>query len=73
MQDVSILYEAALSNLYADVTSKLRESGVDETIIHALNSTFSSTGLHGNLFYGLETHYRQLQYYKSHFNFVVCI
>ena len=72
MQDVSALYEAALSNLSADVEMKLRGSGVDETIIQTLNSTFSPTGLHGNLFYGLGTHYRQLQYYKSNFNFVVC-
>ena len=71
MQDAGSLYDAALSNLHADVSDVLRKAGVDASIISGVTSLFTPNGPHGNLFSGLETHYRQLQYYKSHFHFVV--
>ena len=71
MQDVGSLYDTALSNLHADVLDALRRAGVDSSTIPGLSSVFSSSGPHGNLFSGLETHYKQLQYYKNNFHFVV--
>ena len=70
MQDVGCLYDAALSNLHADVSEMLRNAGVDSSIISQLAPVISPSGPHSNLFGGLETHYRQIQY---HFHFVVSI
>jgi hypothetical protein len=71
MQDVGALYDAALSNLHADVTEALTKAGVESASILELSSIFSPSGPHGNLFSGLETHYKQQQYYKKHLDFVV--
>lgn len=71
MQDTGALYEAAMSNLYADVATKLQEEGVAHDVVRKVGSIFSPTGPHGQLFGGLETPYRQLKYFKEHFQFVV--
>lgn len=68
MQDFGCLYDAALSN---DVSEVLRKSGVDNSIILQLAPIFSPNGPHSNLFSGLETNYKQIQYYKKQFHFVV--
>ena len=73
MQDVGALYDAALSNLHVDVTEALTKAGVDSATISGLSPIFSPTGPHGNLFTGLETCYKQQQYYKNHLHYVVSI
>lgn len=73
MQDVGALYDAALSNLHADVTDALTKAGIESATILELSSIFSPSGPHGNLFSGLETHYKQQQYYKKHLHFVVSV
>ena len=71
MEDVGSLYESALVNIHAHVSSLLKESGISAETIPDLSAIFSPDGIHGSLFRGLETHARQLQYYKSHLQFVV--
>lgn len=71
MEDVGSLYESALVNIHAHVSSLLNESGISPETIPDLSAIFSPDGVHGSLFRGLETHARQLQYYKSHLQFVV--
>lgn len=71
MEDVGSLYESALVNIHAHVSSALNESGIPPETIPNVSAIFSPDGVHGSLFRGLETHARQLQYYKSHLQFVV--
>lgn len=71
MEDVGSLYESALVNIHAHVSSALNESGISPETIPDLSAIFSPDGVHGSLFRGLETHARQLQYYRSHLQFVV--
>ena len=71
MEDVGSLYESALVNIHAHVSSLLNESGISPETIPHLSAIFSPDGVHGSLFRGLETHARQLLYYKSHLQFVV--
>ena len=71
IQDVGALYDAALSNLHADVTEALTKAGVESATISEISSMFTPSGPHGNLFSGLETHYKQQQYFKKHLNYVV--
>lgn len=71
MEDVGSLYESALTNIHAHVSKVLIDSGINPERLPDLSTIFSPNGVHGNLFKGLETHARQLQYYKSHLQFVV--
>ena len=71
MEDVGSLHESALMNIHAHISSVLNESGISPETIPNLSTIFSPDGVHGSLFRGLETHARQLQYYKSHLQFVV--
>ena len=48
----------------------LTKAGVESATILELSSIFSPSGPHGNLFNGLETHYKQQQYYL---HFVVSV
>ena len=73
MKGIGSLYESALVNIHAHVSSVLNESGISPDTIPNLSAIFSPDGVHGSLFRGLETHARQLQYYKSHLQFVVSI
>ena len=71
MEDVGSLYESALTSIHAHVSGVLTDSGINVETVPDLSTIFSPNGVHGNLFRGLETHTRQLQYYKSHLQFVV--
>ena len=52
MEDVGSLYESALVNIHAHVSSLLNESSISPETIPDLSAIFSLDGVHGSLFSG---------------------
>lgn len=71
MEHVQALYDVALTNVQADVLEALKEAQIQPSSIPRLDRIFSQRGPHGDLFQGLDSHYKQIKYYKEHFSFVV--
>ena len=70
--DVSSLYKLALSAIKKQVISILQGGGLNDGVESALTDLFDTSHF-ANVFLGLETHHRQLQYIKRNFNFVVLL
>lgn len=71
--DVNSLHKLALSAIKQQVISILQGGGLnDEGVESAVTDLFDKSHV-ANVFSGLETHHRQLQYIKRNFNFVVSL
>ena len=68
---MSIPSHMHLGVLHDDVRKALTASGVDPQTIPGLDLIFHRNGPRGRLFLGLETQYRQLQYFRQNLRLVV--
>ena len=71
IEGVTTLSRSRLSALHAEVCSALNSAGVSPSSIPGLSELFDSDGAFGQPFSGLETQHQQLNFYKTHFQFVV--
>ena len=71
--DVSSLYKLALSAIKKQVISILQGGGLNDEGVESAVTDLFDTSHFANVFLGLETHHRQLQYIKRNFNFVVIL
>lgn len=69
VEDVSDLVDFVAHNLKQQTQSALAAKGVDKSTISTLDEVFSSCVT--KPFEGLTSFHQQLQYYRSHFNFIV--
>lgn len=69
---VTSLVQSSLLQLQSQVSSYLLESGVSSDVITSLKPLFTSNGLVTNPFEGLETKHLQTNFYRTHFNLIVC-
>lgn len=70
LQDTKSFIECSLDTLEVTVVEKLEESGMRGDEICSIRDLFSSLK---NPFEGLETQYRQEQFFEQHFNYVVSL
>lgn len=69
--NVTELCSEIISSLGQEVSTKLNAAGIIASDIEGLNELFESTSCYCQPFEGLTTYYRQVAFYKEHFNLVV--
>ena len=71
LKDVTTLCISTVAELGEEVASKLQQSGVSIADIPGLQQLFSPQSLYARPFDGLDTYYRQVEFFKTHFKLVV--
>ena len=73
IEGVTGLNQARLDIMYSAVSRVLTEAGISPASLPGLSDIFDPNGEFGRPFLGLETQYQQLKFYKTHYQFVVCL
>lgn len=71
--DVGSLFHLAMCAVRQKVNATLTEAGVDEGVVKSTMEHLSDRSPFTNVFNGLGTHHRQLQYFKKNFDLVVSL
>lgn len=71
LDDVSEICTATVSKLGDEVFERLQSAGVTPSEIPGLTELFNSSSPYCKPFDGLDTHYRQMCFYKKHFDLIV--
>lgn len=67
---VTGLFGGQINSLHVQVKKRLEEAGIDVANIPGFDDLFDQDEVK-HPFFGLETQYQQLKFYKTHFNFIV--
>lgn len=70
LSDVTDLCANIIDELKVDIVQKLRSASTPSPVIEEISTTCDDVS-YRQPFIGLETQYKQLQFYRKHFNFVV--
>lgn len=71
IQEVTALNQFILSKVHIAIQTALNEAGISESCVPAISEICHPNGPFGKLFWGLETAYQQLRYYKANLGMVV--
>ena len=73
VQSASSLCEDVIHNVKGEIREALQDIGLPEADTKTVLSRLASAGVSHNPFEGLMTEYKQVQYYKENFSYLVSI
>ena len=71
LEDVSLLFTSLIADLSSTLAKRLEENDIDHETILGFTQLFDESSAYCRPFDGLDTRYRQLSFFKEHFNLVV--
>lgn len=73
IESMTGLVQCRLSELHSQIRQELLSNGVSLDVISPLEQLFTDNGAITNPFIGLETRNQQMNFYRTHFNLIVCL